>query len=80
MRKRDFRLPEDPTRRWATSELYGTLDSRFADLDSLENELPSLARRESERMEAVWRRVIDALRAATARQYAESRAGADRGR
>jgi len=54
---------EDAERAWASSEAYATLDTRLADADALEAQLPALVERVRRRTEAVLRHSLRALRA-----------------
>lgn len=63
---------EDPSRRWAGSEAYRTVEARLADLDALEARLPDLVRRHAERVERVWAAVLRAERAVEANRLADA--------
>jgi tetratricopeptide (TPR) repeat protein len=54
---------EDGERAWAASEAYATVDARLVDASALEAQIAALAERERERVEAVLRRSVAALRA-----------------
>lgn len=56
----------DPSRAWAASEAYATVDSRLADADALRARLPEVLEAMRARVEAVYGRAVDAVRAAAA--------------
>ena len=53
----------DGERAWSASEAYATFESRLADPEALEAQVAALADRARERVEAVLRRSVEALRA-----------------
>ena len=63
---------EDPSRRWAGSEAYRTLEARITDLDSLEARLPDLVRLHAEGVERIWGAVLRATRAVEANRLSDA--------